>query len=777
MNDYKKLIKETNYAREEIKDDNIENSAYYRWLNKKIEKEEVIFSMNEANLSNITKPSCGKINIVETDYLNEDKVLLLEANVDVENVRPRPSAGIVINLEKADKGIDISEYNRVHFDIYLEADGIQNVYFHFFLGNDSVKDIHTTSVYANKNNHIMWEISDIDRDNVRKIVITPFLFGCPSEAMGDIKIYISSIKVEKVKKDYDLGFDLEDRIAYSHVGYFKKASKVALLSTMDKLEFRIKNEKDEDVLISYAKEVQESIGKFYVLDFSQIKKSGKYCICWDKCHTPYFEISDNPYLESELYTLNFLRSLRCGVDVKGVHSACHLNCRTVDSEGNSVPNFGGWHDAGDLSQFEIPTAEITHALSDLAFETEDTELKKRIMEEAKIGGDWLLQTTFHNGGRALAITYKLWRDNLLMFDNNDVRASVAENGPFENFLSAAALASLARLYKDDYEIYSKWCLRTAIEDFKFGVEGYTSGIYTKRWGTNIDSAVCGHGITAACEIYKMTNDASYLDIAKKYAKVVMKCQQTDYPEWDKPIRGFFYEDPKHKYMLTYEHRGHEQSPIQGLCNLYKLCKDDPDSKKWLRSIKLYKEYILSTLAITKPYGLLPGHVYDINKLNMERFTLGGWVKDKEEGLIYLQKEASTGIKLSEGVYLRIFPIAIQRRGFHATLLSKTKGLSEVAKVLQDKKLMQVAIDQLEWILGKNPFASSTMYGLGYNYHPLYVAYSRQMVGALPVGIMTKGDLDLPYWPTYDNAVFKEVWGHTSGKYLWVLSDILSFNRK
>ena len=74
--------------------------------------------------------------------------------------------------------------------------------------------------------------------------------------------------------------------------------------------------------------------------------------------------------------------------------------------------------------------------------------------------------------------------------------------------------------------------------------------------------------------------------------------------------------------------------------------------------------------------------------------------------------------------------------------------------------------------GKNPFASSTMYGCGYNYHPLYVAFSRQMVGALPVGIMTKGDNDTPYWPVRDHAVFKEIWGHTSGKYLWVLADLI-----
>ncbi len=769
MNDYKTLAKLTNYARKEIKDDDISRSAHFRWLNKKVEDTKCIFSMNENNLNKISHPASGTLELSNAHY---QQSLLLSTNIDVENVRPRPSAGIILDVSNNNKGIDIRAFNRVKFNIYLEAIGIQNVYFHFMLGNDNTKLVHTLSVYANKDNTVMWEIDDVDRDDVKRIIITPFLFGCPSEALGHIKIYISDIKVEKVKRDYDLGFNLEDRIAYSHVGYFKNAKKIALVSILNKKEFNIVDENDNIVFSNEATDESNDLGTFYALDFSNFKKKGKYAIIWDNNRSPYFEISDNPYLLSELKSMNFLRSLRCGEDIPGVHSACHLNCRTIDNEGNSVPNFGGWHDAGDLSQFEIPTAEMTHALADLAFVTNDVELKERIKEEAKVGSDWLLRTTFHNGNRALAITYKLWRDNLLMADNKDVCASVAENGPFENFLSAAALASMARLYKEEYPIYSDWCLRTAIEDYKFACLGYKEGIYTKRWGTNIDSVVCGHGITAAIEIYKMTADNEYLEQAKKYAKVVLKCQQSTYPNWDKPIRGFFYEDPKHNYMLTYEHRGHEQSPIQGLCNLYKTLPNDPDSKKWLKGIKLYKEYILSTLFATKPYGMLPGHVYDINKLNMERFTSGGWVKDNIEGLAYLQKEASTGIKLAEGVYLRRFPIAIQRRGFHATLLSKTKALSEVAIALNDKKLMQIAIDQLEWILGKNPFAASTMYGEGYNYHPLYVAYSRQMIGSLPVGIMTKGDLDLPYWPTYDNAVFKEIWGHTTGKYLWVLSDIL-----
>ena len=39
-----------------------------------------------------------------------------------------------------------------------------------------------------------------------------------------------------------------------------------------------------------------------------------------------------------------------------------------------VPNFGGWHDAGDVSQFEICTAEIAHSLLDLAERVKESNL-------------------------------------------------------------------------------------------------------------------------------------------------------------------------------------------------------------------------------------------------------------------------------------------------------------------------------------------------------------------------------------------------------------------
>ena len=183
------------------------------------------------------------------------------------------------------------------------------------------------------------------------------------------------------------------------------------------------------------------------------------------------------------------------------------------------------------------------------------------------------------------------------------------------------------------------------------------------------------------------------------------------------------------------------------------------------------------LISAKAETLKAGHIYMEDKLNIDRFTLFSIGNDEKLGREILNAQIRKGIKVNDGVYLRRFPIAIQRRGFHATLLSKTKGISRIANVLNDKNLKQICIDQFEWILGKNPFASSTMFGEGYNYHPLYVAFSKQMVGALPVGIMTYENNDAPYWPVKNNAVFKEIWGHTSGKFLWVISDILEMEKE
>jgi len=64
-----------------------------------------------------------------------------------------------------------------------------------------------------------------------------------------------------------------------------------------------------------------------------------------------------------------------------------------------------------------------------------------------------------------------------------------------------------------------------------------------------------------------------------------------------------------------------------------------------------------------------------------------------------------------------------------------------------------------------------MYGEGYDWTPLYSVRSGQMVGALPVGIETKGYDDAPYWPNQICWTYKEVWTQPVGQWIWLMRDI------
>ncbi len=759
------LIKESKYAHKEMKP-NLLDDASSRWHEKKVIDRLCLYHSN--TLENVVLNGKASIKLSKEYTYNNEMSLCFEADTKVENVFPRPFPNIKISFEKK----NLEKYNRLSFYIYPKAIGHVNFYFHFAFGDLGCEVVHAPSLTPNVWNHVTFEVDEISRKEVSVITIMPFLMGCPPEAECKLEVFISDVYIEQVEIDPYETWELDNRIAYSHSGYYTNMSKMAITGNVDANTFNVINEAGQVILTKEVELIDNNLGKYYVMDFSEIKDVGFYRIKIGKQQTELFEISTDPYEVSVWKSMNFLRMLRCGEEVIGVHSHCHLNCKTIDSMGRTVPNFGGWHDAGDLSQFEICTAEMAHAILDLAekYENTNVDLYERLLEEARVGIIWLLRTRFGNGDRALAVSYGVWRDNVLSPDNETVKISKAENGPFENLIASSALAVASRLFKED-EIFINWCKKAAIEDFEFGVDGYKKGLYTLRWGPSIDSVVCGEIVLAATELYLLTKDEKYLAYVEEYSRVVMNCQQQDYPNWEKPLRGFFYEDEKHESILTYEHRGHEQTPIHGLARAYEVLANHPMRNMWKNSLELYAEYVTETMKYTYPYNLLPGHVYPLDKINIERFTVPSSYGTKEEALIDLKNQAASGFKLSENVYLRIFPVAIQRRGYHATLLSKTKAVSMIGKVLKRDDLKEIAKAQIEWILGKNPFASSTMYGEGHNYHPLYVAFSPQLVGALPVGIKTMGNHDIPYWPTVNNAVFKEIWGHTTGKYLWVLVDL------
>jgi len=131
-----------------------------------------------------------------------------------------------------------------------------------------------------------------------------------------------------------------------------------------------------------------------------------------------------------------------------------------------------------------------------------------------------------------------------------------------------------------------------------------------------------------------------------------------------------------------------------------------------------------------------------------------------------------GTGMGEGWYLRAFPVWFARRGNFGILLSQAKALATIARLRGDSAAADLAQRQAQWIVGRNPFVQSTMYGEGYDWAQQYSVSSGDLVGSLPVGMQSRGVSDLPYWPSQNMYVYKEVWVHSTSRWLWLMADLL-----
>jgi hypothetical protein len=176
---------------------------------------------------------------------------------------------------------------------------------------------------------------------------------------------------------------------------------------------------------------------------------------------------------------------------------------------------------------------------------------------------------------------------------------------------------------------------------------------------------------------------------------------------------------------------------------------------------LYSEYLKTISSYTGPYGVLPASVYaDTEYLHVPESRMESY-----------RKQVLGGIPLGKGHYLRLFPVWMDYRGHFGTILPQAQALAAAGLLRNDQASADLAEHQLEWIIGKNPFAQSTMYGEGDDFVPLYTPSSGDMVGGLPVGIETRGEKDVPYWPVQSTWTYKEIWGHPPTNWLWLLSAI------
>lgn len=624
-------------------------------------------------------------------------------------------------------------------------------------------------------NDCIWEFAAMPRDAVCEVCLYVFCSGHDVSAGKTLTYTFRDLRLEQVEgPEHEHGWENPTPgIRVSSAGYWAAGDKTAV-GTLEADRFQLVEVQSGDVVFDGAvQRVENARGRFAVLDFSDFCTEGRYLLRAGGVESVPFDIAQDPCEESLWKVLNFFFCERCGFPVPGRHAACHQDI-LAHHNGVTLPFCGGWHDAGDVSQQAAQTGEVTQALFENARrQPKDSPLYLRLMEEAQWGLDFILRTRFGDGWRATSAGATRFTDGLAgNFD--DVCARVHDHA-YENFLFAGIEAYAAETLRGYDDGLADCALRAAGEDFAFAVKKFAAtGVdpahmyeHTFNSGRSQYYAVI---VWAASCLYRATGKETYAESARQYAEKLLACQEQG--SAGVPYSGFFYRDESHRTIVHFNHQSREHQFMQALDALCRSQPDAPARPRWEAAMRLYAGYLRAIAGNTAPYGMLPAGLHKLDEVeDRETFPWLHVTCSYEQEKENYRQQLQSGTPLGDGYVLRNFPVWFSFRGNGAVLLSMGKAAGILGRYFGDEDLLQLAREQLYWMWGKNPFGQSLVYGVGSRYCRQYAVLCGETVGALPVGIETLGNEDLPYWPQNNNATFREVWVGTACRFLWVCADL------
>lgn len=625
-------------------------------------------------------------------------------------------------------------------------------------------------------NDCIWEFAAMPRDAVTELTLYVFLSG-HDIAAGEQLIYdYRQITLEAVDApEHEYGWQRSDpTILCSSVGYWPDGQKTAIGGDPVQTFSLLEASTGAEVFTAPTEQVRNDLGDFQVLDFTSFTEPGCYRLRAGNRESPSFSIRPQLGRESLWRVLNFIFCERCGFPVPGKHGTCHQDV-TARHNGVTMSFAGGWHDAGDVSQQAAQSAEIVHALFENAVRCRDDRmLYLRLMEEAQWGLDFILRTRFGDGYRATSAGATRFTDNLIgNFD--DIEARV-HNHAYENFLFAGVEAFAARCLQGYDDALAENALAAAEADYDFaaakfaetGVDPFHMFEHTYNSGrSQYYAAACW----TASLLYAADSRIDRADDARRWAGLLMACQEQG--EAGIPIRGFFYRDESHRTIVHFNHQSREYQFAQALDAICETQPDAPERPQWEQALHLYGEYLKSIAGNTAPYGMLPAGLHKLDEADdagtFQYLHVGCQYASEQENY---RAQLAQGKPVAPGYVLRNFPVWFSFRGNTAVMLAMGKAAAIIGRRFHDAALLQIGREQLYWMWGKNPFGQSLIYGDGSSYCRQYAVLCGECVGEVPVGIETRNNEDVPYWPQNNNATFREVWIGAACRWLWLYDEYL-----
>ena len=328
-------------------------------------------------------------------------------------------------------------------------------------------------------------------------------------------------------------------IRTNQVGFLPQELKTALILSKTDLQgkpFFILENTSSDIKfegnISDSHSVYGNFNFCYEIDFSTIRDTGKYKIKLSDAESYPFDISNSIFNNVRDSISFFFKVQRCGPTNPMLHQPCHLSdaAKIIGYKDSTARDLtGGWHDAGDYVKFLKTTAYTTYLLL-FSYEFDQQkfgyDLDKNnvpdILEEAKVGLDWLLRCNVddqtivsqvqnesdHNIG------WRLPENDSLQFE----RPAYVSIGKNTIGIYSATLALASRIWKEKFynNEFASNCLLMA-EKF-YAIRNIVQDLDTTFSNHYPEKDFNGKLALASIELFNSTKNKKYLEDAYMYGK-------------------------------------------------------------------------------------------------------------------------------------------------------------------------------------------------------------------------------------------------------------------
>jgi hypothetical protein len=558
------------------------------------------------------------------------------------------------------------------------------------------------------------------------------------------------------------------KVVTNHVGYEDDKAKHAIIVTDHKLNittFSLIDVKTGKTVYTSKPVFSGPVDKwrnwqFWTIDFSPYTTDGIYKLQID---LPGGEVSSYPFLIGknvlEQSTLSNVTYYFKGQRSSGLLDKADHHLLLAGKTTDTIDAHGGWYDAtGDYGKhlshlsfsnyFNPQQVSLTawslfktYALLSTRPGTDFRQIDRRILDEAMYGADYLVRIQAKDGSFYRSVSSpgpgKLPKDRVIQADEGSYRIKQTKDAAFnknptsKNWRSyqssyrsgggiAIAALAMASAYPTSGDFSNADYLKAAEKAFDFLEKDNLLMDFDGK--ENIVDDYCA--LSAATELYKVTHKDIYQNAAKKRAASLMNRLVTwrnykNYWRANNNDRPFF-------------HPADAGLPLVSLIGYYPYAA--PEIQEQIK--KTVKQSMDFELAIThevnNPFGYSRQLVQD---------TLG----NRRSSFFF--PHGSDASPWWQGENARLSSMAAAAR--------MAAGLFKDDKQYHDQ-LESFALDQLNWILGLNPFDSCMLQGTGHN-NPAYGFFGTFEYNNAPGGIVngiTSGlndendiDFNVPYTVT------------------------------